>query len=835
MSETARSVQEIAPWLAPLRDDIVATKDSGLLACFELTGLDLDGAPSGTLAQLNSALDNAMAAWRGQPVNLWWQLRRERAAEYPDGEFHDPVAHMIDEEQRATFTTTGGFINRCFVSVMWMPKRGIETAMERIGAYAADGKSLPRATWLGLRSLLSTRETFAWRAADLDQTLETFNGLLEQFEGALSILGARRLAGEDLMGLLWATANPGCAVVPKAMPRDGRLLDGLFPERTVSTSRDLLVFDPNTRDELYLSALSLKTFPDDFEAGALDGLLSAPCEGIYTAAFRVADNATTGRRVSSARMLANMTKFPLKAIIASTFKGGQVDESMADPAKQEAIDNATEALGEVSSGRLYFGWLNTTLCFYGPDAAEVTRWTDEAVRAMRGSSFMGAVREQVHLLSAWSVTLPGSWDECRRWYFMSAVNYADLVPVTSAGEGERTNEHYTSQFGSPQPALTVFPTDIATPYYFNFNVGQTGHAFVVGPTRSGKSTVMNFLLSQFQKYPNARTIIFDRDRSCRIPTLLQGGQHIDVRPDGAVKMNPLKLATPDGEHWPFLARWVEGLIEARGYKVTAEDTKNVWEAIESVATDADPQNRRLAAVRNLLKQHLQVQLDPWIEGGQYGTYFDNVDDSFALSNFTCIEMGPVMQQPTLSGVLMDYLFYQVSLAVKQRPDEPPHPTILYVEEASFMLQNPKFALNLVDWLKTFAKLTGNVILTTQSPEDFSDTDVARVFAALRDNIMTRIYLPNPNATSAGLRKLYTSVFQLTEEQVDRIAMAQPQREYFVVKPHFARMVNVRLTKAQVNALRSDDLAQRTFDTFWNGGNGEPGWEQRYLDAMALRG
>lgn len=831
MAEKVRPLQELLPWLLPLSEQIVACKDSGLLACFEYRGIDTDGSPAAAVAQLEAVMDTAMATWRNQPATLWWTARREKTVDYPSAPMPDPISQMIDDEHREQFVEQGGYVNRYFVSVLWRPERSTNAVLDHIGTYMADNVNPIKAVVLGIRSALSSRESFAWDAASLEQALQAFEGRLAQFHGTLGVIAPRRLKGDELIGFLWGMANPGMSMVPKAMPRDARFMDGLLGERTVDVTRDMLVFGKDVPDTTYVSAISLKEYPDAFEAGAFDGLLTMPIEATLSIAFRVASTSQMDKELSAARRNANLTKFGLKSIIASAIRRGEPDESSADPSKLEALDDAAEAQAELSSGRRFWGWMNTTLTYYSNNFDEVERLTAEATRALHGSRFSGAVRETTHLVSAWTVTLPGAWEECRRWYPMTDANVSDTAPIVSVIPGERWNEHYSKITGRPQPALTVLATDYATPYYFNFNEGQIGHAFVVGPTRSGKSIGMNFFMSQFRKYPGARIVIFDRDLSCRIPTLLQGGEHIDVRPGGHIQLNPFVLVE-SREHWPFLARWTEYLASARGYQVTAEDTRQIWQAIEATAEDPDRSNRRLMGVYNLLPVHLKGQLNPWIEGNQYGEYFDHVEDSFSLSDFTCIEMGPVMQDPILASALMDYAFYRTELALRPRPGEPLHPTLMYVEECSFLMQVPQFANRLVGWLKTFAKLNGGVILTTQSPEDLQQSNVETAFAAIRDNIPTRVYLPNPNAMSEGLHHTYTRTFGLLPEQVERIAKALPKRQYFITKQGgVARMTSLHLTPNQVNALRSETDAQRIFDACWQNGTAPSGWQQEYMSRI----
>ncbi|MFW8584184.1 hypothetical protein ACOJBM_02210 [Rhizobium beringeri] len=71
-----------------------------------------------------------------------------------------------------------------------------------------------------------------------------------------------------------------------------------------------------------------------------------------------------------------------------------------------------------------------------------------------------------------------------------------------------------------------------TPYFFNFHKGEVGNFIVTGPTGSGKTVALLFLLSRAMRArPQPRCAFFDKDRggeifySClrRSGTVLQPG------------------------------------------------------------------------------------------------------------------------------------------------------------------------------------------------------------------------------------------------------------------------------------------------------------------------
>jgi len=136
-----RSAQELLPWLLPLTDGLVACKDSSLLASFEFFGPDADTVGSGEIQQVGAAADRMMLSLRGLPVTLWWTVRRERTTDYPAEPMPDPVSQMLDDEHRANFLDSSAYINRHFLSVLWMPERSTASMLGKIGVAVGDGEN----------------------------------------------------------------------------------------------------------------------------------------------------------------------------------------------------------------------------------------------------------------------------------------------------------------------------------------------------------------------------------------------------------------------------------------------------------------------------------------------------------------------------------------------------------------------------------------------------------------------------------------------------------------------------------------------------------------------
>lgn len=824
-----RSVSELLPWIAPISDGVVVCKDSGLLACFEFTGADADSVGASEVFQAGQACERMLGLLRDLPVTLWWTVRRERTDDYPGAPMPDAVSQLLDDEHRAQFLADSAYVNRHFLSVMWRPEKTASGFFERLAALMADGTGMVTALVEVAKAYTINRNAFAWAAVDFTRVLTDYETRLAQIENVMSALSLRRLRGKEMLGLLWAQANPGRRMVPKAW--DGEtMLDVFVPERTVEVSRDAIAFGDDDA-ATFASVISMKSWPGSIAFDAFGSLLALPSEMIVSHCYRVLPHIEAQKHIDSVKRVNELLKYPIKAWLFAAAKGGEPSERNMDPARAEAALDAVEAKGDLNSGRVLFGWHGFSLALLDGDLDQLEITTTNALRMFHGSPFIGAMREGMHALAAWATGLPGQWQEGRRWMTLSSANMTDLAPLLGVSAGDRMNDHLTEQMGAPAQAMTVLATDMNTPYYFNFHAGALGHALVVGPSRSGKSIGMNFFMSQFRKYKGARVIIFDKDYSCRAPTLLQGGEYIDLRPGANIKLNPLLLAA-DSAHWSFLVTWIEGLIASRGYQPTAEDAKAIYEAVTSpsvVGHSNDDGVRRLFTVKTLLPGALGVHLDEWVGDGQHAHVFDNVEDSFDIGDFAAIEMGEVMKEPRVARAFMDYAFYRIQRKLEAQRHGSVGVTLVYIEEAWFLLGDAHFAARLKDWLKTFAKLNAFVVLCTQSIEDLVDLP-ASVVAAIRDNIPTKIFLPNPMALSEELNATYRKQFDLSQALVERIATAVPRQDYIIVKPDVARKVRLALTPIQVAVLRSDISAQRVFERHYTPHRSED-WVWNYLNEI----
>jgi type IV secretion system protein VirB4 len=783
---------DLLPWLCLYGKDLVLCKDGSLLACLDVAGLDSDALDADEASRLSGRVEGALRAL-DERCTLWSIFERRRNRTYPPGEFPHPLTARIDALHARRFRAGEQFVNRHVLALLFTP-----------GSH--DG------SWQGLLDAFRRVRQSGWarpsrgqqRSSPVDQTWaqlaahrHVLEALLEAFMTALQDLGLRRMGGAELLGFLNACASPTRDPSPIRPPGQALTLDALLGEDRLTVGAEVLRFDGSAGSRR-VAALGIKAWPDSTVPGLIEALLRVPVQLSLVQVFRCVSGETAKAHIQSVqRFHLNLQRSAFSFVREAVF--GEASQ-VVDGTRAVAADEAREALQDLAGHRQLYGYFNLSVLV----AAEPGEDLDAALRscaaAVREAGFL-VLREGMHLLSAWSGALPGQWGQLVRWHFIHTGNLSDLLPLQMAGHGRLDNPYLSEQLGQACAALAWLPGRDRTTFHFNFHCQDLGHCLVVGPSRSGKSVLMNFLLAQFLRYPRARVIVFDKDRSCRIPTLLQGGQWSDPGTPGSVRCNPLaEVDSPDGRAW--LQAWLRRLLCLRGHHWQGSDETVLAQALDAMSLLPLDQ-QRLAGLQVLLPPALSLQLAPWVAQGPLAYLFDHAEGALGLGRLSCIEMGQILRDEELAKLFMDYAIRRIDALLAASP---PAPTAIYIEEAWFMLGDPGFRERIRDWLKTLPKRLALVILATQSLDDLSGSPV---FSAIADNIPTRIFLANRNAPMQAA--LYQGQFGLNAAQLTGIARAEPKRQFLVVNPRQSRFIDLALPDEVVKLLRSDRRAQQAFD------------------------
>jgi len=383
--------------------------------------------------------------------------------------------------------------------------------------------------------------------------------------------------------------------------------------------------------------------------------------------------------------------------------------------------------------------------------------------------------ETYNLLNAWLALVPGNGAHNLRRLALLETNVADLSFLFTLDHGEPISPHLRRE------ALAVFETPHHTPYAFNLHVQDVGHTLVLGATGSGKSFLLNFLITHAQKYA-PQTVVLDVGHSYRKLATLLGGRYLEVGlRQRSVTINPFALE-PTPEHLHFLHAFVRVLLEGDdGYRVSDLEDREIYESVENLYV-LDRSQRRLFTLANLLPRALAARLHKWIGEGRYASLFDNVEDTLTVERLQVFDFEAMRAYPALLEPLLFYVLHRV-IARIQDPAEAAALKVCVMDEAWRFIQHPTLRSYVQEGLKTWRKHNAAMILATQTVEDFASADLLRTIV---ESCPTKLLLANP----ALDRRHYAELFQLNEMELDLLTGLIPRQQILLKRPDLAKVLTL---------------------------------------------
>lgn len=486
--------------------------------------------------------------------------------------------------------------------------------------------------------------------------------------------------------------------------------------------------------------LSIKEYSDSTVPGLLDRFLEIPAEFILTQSFLFTD------RQASLRQIQTQQRKMLQT------------EDLA----VSQIEQIDQALDDTTSGRIGFGHHHLTVLV----KAENTKKLDQALAHVEAAFLdlgIVAVREDLNLEPCFWAQLPENFSFIARSAMISTANFAGFASLHNYPSGKPSGNHWG-------PAVTVLETVSGTPYFFNFHVNDVGHTTIIGPTGTGKSVLLNFLIAQCFKF-RCKIFFFDKDRGGEIFIRAMKGAHSTIGISQPSGFNPLRL--PDNpENRAFLVDWLQLLLTSQGETLTSEDLAKISEAIEG-NYKLEPKHRTLEHLAPFLglggAGSLANRLSIWYGKGTHKNLFGNQEDILKFDQpFYGFEMGEILEDRKGLPPVLAYLFHRINLTLTGEP------TIIVLEEGWKLLDNPYFAPKIKDWLQTIRKRNGFVIFLTPNIESAIHSSIGDT---LVQQSATSIFLPNHKATTEA----YCGAFKLSQREFDLIRTMNPHDRCFLIK------------------------------------------------------
>ncbi len=518
--------------------------------------------------------------------------------------------------------------------------------------------------------------------------------------------------------------------------------------------------------------LGIKEYPTPTTVGMFDALLSAPFSFVLTQSF--AFLAKPGAQSLLQRQVNRMHN-------AGDFALSQAAEL------SEALDALTS--NEFVMGDHHFSLQVMEDIDEAPGGAgERLRSLNERVavaRSMLADTGMLVAREDLALEAGFWAQLPANFAYRPRKAPITSRNFAAMVPFHNFPAGRARGNHWGE-------ALTLLITSARSPYHFSLHASDpadpeggsrkdTGHTLICGPTGSGKTVLIGFLVAMLARQ-GATQVVFDKDRGLEILVRGLGGDYLPLKSGAATGFNPLQLPiTPANVE--FLKGWLRQLstagIEAPARPAAAvRDESELDQALRgTLALDAP--SRRLSRLVEFLDptdpEGLHARLARWCVScrGEDAWAFDNPRDTLAarLNGHAIVgfDVTEFLDHPRTRAPVTSYLFHLVRQLLDGRR------LVCWMDEFWRLLADRAFEGFAKDGPKTWRKLNAVMCLATQSPSDVLESPISRT---LVEQTPTKIFFPNADADVGE----YTQGFGLTEREFALLNRTiEPGSRKFLVK------------------------------------------------------
>jgi type IV secretion system protein TrbE len=745
----ARGLADLVNYAAVVDEGICLLKDGGFLAAWTYTGPDLESASHEELAVLSSQVNSAFVR-----LGNGWMLHvdaiRRPSVGYPEtGAFPDPITRLIDDERRDRYTAEGThFESAYYLSLTYRPPAEIEN---RVSAFFVEGDAEKRDGW--------------------NQILDIFRKTVTDIEDALS----SRLSLSRLDSLALLTYLHTCITGLRhniRVPLIPMYLDGVI------ATHDLIGgFRPRIGDH-HLRIIAVMGFPADTVPEILGFLNRLPVEYRWSTRFVFLDPASAERTLRVYRRNWFQKRHGLLGLLKESFNFGAVTFANKDAVAM--AEDADAAVGESSSNVVRFGYFTCNVVLFDRDLERLEATSREVVKQLQHHGF-GARTEEVNALEAYLGSLPGHGYQNVRKPLLHTLNLSDLLPLTSVWPG--LEQHPCPYYPPRSPSLCYAATAGATPFRLNLHVSDVGHTLILGPTGSGKSTLVGLLVAQFFRYRGAQVFLFDKDYSSYVLAHACGADYYDIAGDEQQVLTFTPLATIDEPHerrWAL--EWLEALLDLQGVRSTPAQRAAIWRALELLAES--PSRTMTDLVHTLQDQELREALAHYTLSGPLGHLLDGQTDALSQGQLQVFEMSHLMTLgPKHLVPILLYLFHRV----EQRLEEG-KPSLLVVEEAWITALHSLFGATLESWLRTLRKKNAAVVFVSQSVADVVNSPRRDI---ILESCPTKILLPNPEADSDHVRRLYEGI-GLNRRQIQILATALPKRQYYVLSPLGRRLINLGL-------------------------------------------
>jgi type IV secretion system protein TrbE len=741
-------------------DDVTfLTKAGDVGLVYRLRGVDYEGLSHPQRQGLAHRFEAALRLL-DERCRVYQYLVKRRAGLFAAGSCKSPIAHEAMRRRAAYLNGRRDDLHDLSLYLVLLYEA------PHAARQSTELRNFWRSPKLALRAWLSTNQTMHLLDSELDRAIGSLHHKAQGFEVQIGEFGPIRLEKNAAFRFFRELLNYEPSVVEAAHLTHDTHLDYFASDSAIDCHRDHLMVG-----DRIVKVLSMKEPPSQTFAFLLQDLYEVPGEFIACLEWQRISSERMRRDVQSRRRHFFNKRVSMVNYVSSETRS---EDMLVDDSASTTVRQLGEVLTELEVHGHFFGHCSLALVLHGTDPRELQHQTAEAMKAIAvhdGSLF----EETYNLLNAWLSIVPGNGAHNLRRLALLETNVADLSFLFTLDRGEAISSHLG------RDALAIFETPHRTTYAFNLHVQDVGHTLVLGATGSGKSFLLNFLITHAQKYAPL-TVVLDVGHSYRKLAALLGGRYLELGlRQHAVTINPFALE-PTPEHLHFVHAFVRVLLEGDdGYRISDPEDREIYEAVENLYV-LDRAQRRLFTLASLLPRVLAARLQKWIGEGRYASLFDNIEDTITVEQLQVFDFEAMRAYPVLLEPLLFYVLHRVVARI-QDPADATTLKVCVMDEAWRFIQHPTLRTYVQEGLKTWRKHNAAMILATQTAEDFASAELLRTIV---ESCPTKLLLANP----ALDRDHYAELFQLNDMELDLLRSLIPRQQILLKRHDLAKVLTL---------------------------------------------
>ncbi|MEY2392857.1 VirB4 family type IV secretion/conjugal transfer ATPase [Wolbachia endosymbiont of Tettigetta isshikii] len=326
----------------------------------------------------------------------------------------------------------------------------------------------------------------------------------------------------------------------------------------------------------------------------------------------------------------------------------------------------------------------------------------------------------------------------------------------------------TLKGGRWKEAVTVFFSKKGSSYFFNFHGKKNnGHTTILGAPNSGRTSLINFLLSESRKF-NPRIVILDNTGKSIIFTKAVNGRYYIIDPkykDKSLKFNPLNIED-SASNRNMLVELIKRMVADTNSVDVEEKIKKIVDSIFAIPRES----RSISQISEALLL-LGGKISKWCGDGEFAYLFQDGDESDIDWEMRTISLNTanLTKRKESMSVILYYFLYSFEAKCDGSP------AILVLDEAWKISNIFPTEKEFDNWMNRMTKLNVVVILST---ENLNLAFASKFTQYLDKHVDTRILMPNVNAN-----RLYMKAFSLSKEELNIILQTPTQEGLFLIKQY----------------------------------------------------